>query len=158
MSITNFARFYALLNRLPTSDREELKKQLVYTYTHGRTDSLRDMRIDEYNALIRDLERQTGNDERREAFRQDLKRKRSVCLKLMQQIGLDTTDWAVIDNFCMHPRIVGKQFRRIDPEELEELSVKLRSILRKGGLKPKPMPPAQQPSVLYVPMHNLAEC
>ena len=42
--VTNFARFYALFNKLPcTGDREGLKKQIVLQYTCDRTESLREM-------------------------------------------------------------------------------------------------------------------
>ena len=55
----------------------------------------------------------------------------------MQQMGIDTTDWARINDFCRNPRIAGKPFRQITAEELEVLTVKLRAIQRKGGLKIK---------------------
>jgi hypothetical protein len=54
----------------------------------------------------------------------------------MQKLGIDTSDWARINDFCSNPRIVGKAFRQITVDELDELAVKLRSIQRKGGLKP----------------------
>ena len=54
----------------------------------------------------------------------------------MQQLGIDTTDWARVDNFCSHPRIAGKPFARITFDELPTLQKKLRTIARKGGLKP----------------------
>ena len=55
----------------------------------------------------------------------------------MQKIGLDNSDWARVNDFCLNPRIAGKPFGRLDTEELEQLAVKLRSIERKGGLKVK---------------------
>ena len=115
--VTNFARFYALFNKLPcTGDREEFKKSIVQQYTWNRTDSLKEMTAKEY---------------------EELRRKRSLCLNLMQKLGIDTSDWARINDFCSNPRIVGKAFRQITVDELDELAVKLRSIQRKGGLKPK---------------------
>ena len=36
----NYARFYILLNRLPTEDKDELKASLVSQYTGGRTESV----------------------------------------------------------------------------------------------------------------------
>ena len=131
--VTNFARFYALLKRMPGAD----KQLLVYQHTNGRTDSLRELTVAEYNALCDDMERSTGYDKVREALRQELRHRRSVVLKLMQRLGVDTTDWVRVDNFCMHPRIAGKVFRRLDTEELEALAVKLRTIERKGGIKQK---------------------
>jgi hypothetical protein len=103
------------------------------------------------------MERVVGFDERREAIRKELRRKRSVCLKLMQQLGVDTTDWARVDNFCMNPRLAGKPFRNISIEELEELSVKLRTIKRKGGLKLKPSQEEYRNTIsfVYIPINNI---
>ncbi|WP_270368687.1 hypothetical protein [Bacteroides stercoris] len=109
--VTNFARFYALFNKLPcTGDREEFKKSIVQQYTWNRTDSLKEMTAKEYEACC------------------ELRRKRSLCLNLMQKLGIDTSDWARINDFCSNPRIVGKAFRQITVDELDELAVKLRSI------------------------------
>ncbi len=47
----NYARFYILLNRLPTEDKDELKASLVNQYTGGRTESLREMTVNEYDAM-----------------------------------------------------------------------------------------------------------
>lgn len=118
---------------MPGADKETLVEQ----YTHGRTIHLRETSMQEYNTMCNDMERVTGFDKHREAIHKELKRRRSVCLKLMQQLGVDTTDWVRVDNFCMNPRLVGKPFRKIDMEELENLAVKLRTIKRKGGLKSK---------------------
>lgn len=136
--VTNFARFYALFKKLPcTGDREEFKKSIVLQYTWNRTDSLREMTAKEYEACCSALEKLAGQDEWRQKLRDELRRKRSACLKLMQKLGIDTSDWVRINNFCQDPRIAGKPFSRIDNEELDALAVKLRSIQRKGGLKPK---------------------
>ena len=48
----NYAAFYSLLNRLPTSDRDALKESIVSQYTEGRTTSLRDMTLKEYSAAV----------------------------------------------------------------------------------------------------------
>jgi len=127
----NYARFYALLKRLPGADKETL----VYQYTNGRTTHLHETTLREYDTMCNEMERVSGEDARREAYRKELKRRRSVCLKLMQELGIDTTDWTRVDDFCRHPRIAAKEFRRISAEELEALAVKLRAIQRNGGLK-----------------------
>ena len=149
----NYARFYALLKQLPKADKENLVEQ----YTHGRTVHLHETSIQEYDTMCNDMERVVGLDERREAIRKELRRKRSVCLKLMQQLGVDTTDWARVDNFCMNPRLAGKPFRNISIEELEELSVKLRTIKRKGGLKLKPSQEEYRNTIsfVYIPINNI---
>ena len=151
----NYARFYSLLKKMPGADKETLVEQ----YTNGRTVHLHETSIQEYNAMCNDMERVAGYDERREALRKELRRRRSVVLKLMQQLGVDTTDWVRIDNFCMNPRIAGMAFRYIGIDELEALAVKLRTIRRKGGLKPQQSQKEQKntTSFVYVPMGNIAE-
>ena len=89
--VTNFARFYALFNKLPyQGDREEFKQQIVLQYTWNRTDSLKEMTAKEYEVCCTALEKLSGQDEWRQKLREELRRKRSVCLKLMQQLGIDT--------------------------------------------------------------------
>lgn len=110
------------------------------------------MSAKEYETMCVSLEEQTG-------WKSELKKKRSLCLKLMQQLGIDTSDWARVDNFCQHPRLAGKPFRKISIEELQGLAVKLRTIKQKGGLKE----PAQQEkqrissTIVYIPIGNMAE-
>ena len=89
------------------------------------------------------MERLTGHDAQCEALRRQLRRRRSEVLKLMQQLGIDTTDWNRVDRFCSDTRIAGKAFRHISIDELEALAVKLRTIARKGGLKAHPQQPEQ---------------
>ena len=128
---TNYARFYALLKKLKGAD----KGTLVYQFTGGRTVHLHLMTEAEYGTMCREMERVSGYDERREAMHRELKRWRCTCLKLMQQLGIDTTDRARVNDFCRDVRIAGKPFARISQPELEALSVKLRSIKHNGGLK-----------------------
>lgn len=137
--MTNYARFYGILNKgykFATRELgEEFKEGVVSQFTDGRTTSLREMTRKEYDAMCDKLEAatakllNTARDERR--------KRRSVCLKLMQRLGIDTTDWTRVNAFCEDQRIAGKVFARLNSNELEQLSVKLRTIQRKGGLKPK---------------------
>ena len=134
--VTNFRRFYALLKRMPGAD----KQLLVYQHTNGRTDSLRELTVAEYRALCDDMERATGYDEVRRALWDELRARRSVVLHLMQELGINTSDWGRVDAFCLDPRIAGKKFRPLSIDELEKLAVKLRTIQDKGGLKQKSQP------------------
>ena len=105
--VTNFARFYALFNKLPyQGDREEFKKQIVLQYTWNRTDSLKEMTAKEYEVCCTALEKLSGQDEWRQKLREELRRKRSVCLKLMQQLDRHTTGTG--ERILQHPRIAGK--------------------------------------------------
>lgn len=159
----NYARFYALLKRLPGANKETL----VYQYTNGRTTHLHKTTLREYDTMCNDMERVAGYDERMEAVRKELRRRRSVCLKLMQQAGIDTTDWQRINDFCRHPKIAGKAFARLSLSDLDTLQTKLRTIMRKGGLKahPRPLPregrsgeirPGSGVAIVF-PISNIAE-
>ncbi len=140
MSTGDYRRFYASLNKLYGCDAEELKESLVSSYTDGRTTHLHEMEDWEYKTMCESLEEKTGWKEMR-------RKARSLCLKLMQKAGVDTTDWDKVNAFCASPRIAGKAFARLDLKELAAVQTKLRVIIRKGGLKPRrqtivlPMPP-----------------
>ncbi len=152
--ITNFGRFYTAVRALnPIGDRDEVKKSLVYQYTNGRTDSLREMTRAEYDKCCEDLERKTGQKD-------ELRKERSATLKLMQKMGVDTTDWGRVNLLCRDARIIGKDFYNITTEEHRELRRKLKSIERKGGIRHKPVempeqPKTQQPrqQVIIIPMN-----
>ena len=133
--VTNFARFYVLLKeRYAFASKElgeEFKASIVSQFTNGRTTSLREMSRDEYDAMCDRLEGTSAWI--RKSIEAEHRRLRSRCLRQMQQLGIDTTDWTRINAFCQDPRLCGKPFRQLSQEELEQLSVKLRAISRKGG-------------------------
>ncbi len=151
--VTNFRRFYAAIKTLDfVADRDDVKKNLVHQYTNGRTDSLREMTRAEYDRCCEDLERKAGRQD-------ELRKERSKTLKLMQQMGVDTTDWGRVNLLCRDARIIGKDFYHITAEEHRELRRKLKSIERKGGIRRQPVempePPKTQQSrqqVIIIPM------
>lgn len=102
--VTNFRRFYGAIKALDfVTDRDDVKKSLVHQYTNGRTDSLREMTRAEYDRCCEDLERKAGRQG-------ELRKERSKTLKLMQQMGVDTTDWRRVNLLCRDTRIIGKDF------------------------------------------------
>lgn len=95
--VTNFGRFYSAFHKLTIhGEPDEAKRQFVLQYTAGRTDSLKEMTRKEYTDLCIAIEGMNGT-------RDELKRRRSIALKLMQELEVDTTDWAQINDFCRHP-------------------------------------------------------
>lgn len=126
----NYSSFYGLLKILPGSDKDALKEEIVYQFTNGRTRSLREMSLPEYNEAVRAMEKLVPPGEDSEALKH-LKRKRSDVLHQMQLLGVDTADWKKVDAFCEDKRIAGKCFRHLDDEELSMLLKKLRAIRRK---------------------------
>ncbi|MCI6805455.1 MAG: hypothetical protein MR912_07645 [Prevotella sp.] len=133
--ITNFARFYTLLNRMPyVGDKEDLKRELVLQGTNGRTNSLREVSKKEYVAICEAMERVAPGIDR-DKFAEQLRKSRSVCLRLMQKIGVDTTSWRVVNDYCKSPKIAGADFRVLSIDDLDRLSLKLRMILKKQSDK-----------------------
>lgn len=133
--VTNFARFYTLLNRMPyVGDKEELKLDLVLQGTNGRTGSLREVSKKEYAAICEAMERVAPVNDR-EKFVEQLRKSRSVCLRLLQKIGVDTTSWQAVNDYCRSPKIAGTAFRNLSIEDLDRLSLKLRMILKKQSDK-----------------------
>lgn len=125
--VTNFGRFYTAIRALSViGDRDDFKSQMVWQYTNGRTDSLREMTRQEYDRCCEALEGQTH-------YKETLRKERSATLKLMQKVGIDTTDWNRVNKFCLDPRIAGKEFARITAEEHPQLRRKIRAIDGKGG-------------------------
>lgn len=133
--VTNYARFYTLLNRMPyVGDKEEQKRDLVLQGTNGRTNSLREVSKKEYAAICEAMERVApGND--REEFVEQRRKSRSVCLRLLQKIGVDTTSWQAVNDYCKSPKIAGTEFRNLSIDDLDRLSLKLRMILKKQSDK-----------------------
>lgn len=132
--IKNFARFFTLFGKMDNPD-EELKQELVGTFTGGRTTSLREMKPEEYNKMCDSMQAaQYGQSEA--DFKAEIKRLRSAVLKRLQKMGIDTTDFSKVDAFCLNPRIAGKVFRHLSKEELSALIPKLEAIARKDSEKP----------------------
>lgn len=129
--VRNYGRFYAALSSMPCPyGKDELKRQLVSEFTGGRTESLREMTDAELGSCCAAMEAQTE-------WREKLKRARSLSLRLMQKIGVDTTDWNRINAFCRDARIAGCEFSRITCAGHLSLQRKLRAIDKNGGLQPR---------------------
>lgn len=133
MTTKNYAEFYSLLGKLPGAT-DGLKEDLVKQFTAGRTSSLKEMMEHEYRAMCASMRGRTAGMEE-STFTVEIKRRRSAVLKRMQRLGIDTTVWANVDNFCMNPRIMGKRFARLSIEELSALIPKLESMIRKRESK-----------------------
>lgn len=130
--VTNFSRFYSTFNRLPYhGNKESLKQQLVMQFTGGRTDSLRGVTRKEYEALCTELEKQVPAKPR-DVMARELRRSRSEVLHQMQLYGVDTSDWNIVNRFCLDKRIAGKLFRNLDIDELGALYKKLRAMRAKN--------------------------
>ena len=126
-------------------DREQVKDSLIYNFSHGRTTSLREMKDSEYNAMCDAMEAQLKHPGLTDSeYNRELKRLRSAVLHRMQKMGIDTADWDVVDKFCSQPRIAGKRFSQLEPEDLKSLMSKLEALKRKKYTAPR-LPQIQIP-------------
>lgn len=147
----SYARFYALLKRMP-GDREEIKKTLVDRFSNGRTTSLREMRTEEYERMCRALDDEMAkNGAETEQTAAHVKRYRSSVLRRLQKIGIDTTDWDAVDAYCLQPRIAGKRFATLSIDELKALLPKLEAIMLKR--KAAPVNPERMKRIVNVPIY-----
>lgn len=144
--VANYARFYALLKRMP-GNQEDLKEQLVLTYTGNRTTSLKEMKQSEYDAMCASMQETVNGGISDAEFKARIKSYRSNVLHWLQVIGVDTTDWDRVDAYCLDSRIAGKVFRKLTIPELEALVPKLKAIARKAKEKPVPVR-KQQPETV----------
>lgn len=118
----DYRRFWALLKGMPGAEKDEI----VWQFTGGRTTHLHLMTEDEYGRMLRMMDGIVAGERR--AL---LRKWRSVCLKLMQEIGVVTADWDRVNAFTRNARIAGMAFGEIPAEGLKALAVKLRMIKRK---------------------------
>lgn len=125
--VFTFGRFYAMLRTMPYVS-DEVKCEIVKQYTQGRTVHLHEMTRAEYERCCNDMARKIGAQNE---YRSRLRASRSAALHLMQKLGVDTSDWPRVDNFCRNSRIAGKDFAMLHSEELDALCKKLRAIARK---------------------------
>lgn len=147
--VTNFARFYALMKRMP-GNQDGLKEQLVLTYTGNRTSSLKEIKQSEYDAMCASLQETLDGNVGAAEFKARIKSHRSKVLHWLQVIGIDTTDWDRVDAYCLDSRIAGKVFRKLTIPELEALVPKLKAIARKAKENPVPVKEEQpEPRTSY---------
>lgn len=105
----------------------DVKEVLVSSYTNGRTTSLHEMTDQEYEAMCKSLE---GSEEERKKRRgtSELRKWRHTCLKLLKDVGVDTSDWSVINAYVSSKKLAGKKFNALGVDELVALSKQLRMI------------------------------
>ncbi len=135
-----YSRFYAIA-KAKGIDLENHKEELILQFTDGRTSSLKDMKQKEYDEMCDCLQTGRHPNETPDQHKARLKRYRSDVLYRIQKLGIDTTDWDEVNEFCKNPRISGKPFALLTVDELKAMIPKLEAILR----KPKPQPQAEQP-------------
>lgn len=144
----NYSRFYAIC-RAKSIDLSLYKEVLIAQFTNGRTNHLGEMTQVEYDEMCTCLQTGKAIGEDVNAYKERLRKARSGVLNRLQRLGINTADhtFAPVNEFCMNPRIAGKPFGELSPEELTALVPKLEAILR----RPKPVKPQR---IINVPIYE----
>lgn len=157
MADANIRRFYALLGKLHLDDAAEMKNNMVLDVSRGRTTHLHDLSAQEMALLLLSLERTV--EQTRKQSDERVKKARSLCLHLMQRLGIDTTDWNRVNAFCQDRRIAGKVLYLLTLSELETLARKLRAMERNGGLRPRAtQQPRSDARLMMLRIDDVAKC
>ena len=131
----DYKDIWAELRKLIAHTGEDVvaaKERLAMEVSGGRTTSLRELSGEELSLLREGLRQTTGSTPTPTRKGSPSRRRaRSRVLHLLEDYGIDTGDWEAINAFCRDKRIAGKDFGRLDEEELGALARKLHAILRK---------------------------
>lgn len=108
----------------------DAKKAMLYDLTDGRTNTSKELTYKEALYLMGYLngsiaEAPLSGGER------ELKSRRSAVLKRIQLLGVNTTSWDNVNEFCLDKRIAGKVFYELNIDELKGLVPKLEAIIKK---------------------------
>lgn len=150
----SYSRFYAIA-KAKGIDLEVHKETLISQFTNGRTTSLKEMKQKEYDEMCDCLQTGRKANETPDQHKSRLKAHRSDVLHRIQKLGVDTTDWEKVNEFCKNPRIAGKPFALLTIDELKALIPKLEAIRRKPKKQPEqPKPQVQQQRqwILQIPI------
>lgn len=126
--VENFARFYAILKRMPT-EAQGHKEEIIFSYTNGRTSSLREMTNLEYQTMCDAL--QGGSDKSSNEGEDKKRRLRRALLCTIAEYGIDSNDWEKVNSFCLGPRVMGKEFSKLSIEELRATIPKVKRMIAK---------------------------
>ena len=154
----SYSRFYSIA-KAKGIDLEIHKETLISQFTEGRTTSLKEMKQTEYDEMCDCLQTGRKANETPDQHKARLKSCRSDVLHRLQKLGIDTTDWDEVNEFCNDPRISGKgkgkPFALLTIDELKAMIPKLEAILRKPRKQPEqPKPQVQQQRqwILQIPI------
>lgn len=129
-----FDRFFALLAKMPGADKEDL----IWSASGMLTTSLREFHEknpEGYKRMIATMQEEVNKISIASEQKIAIKSLRSSILGRLQRHGIDTTDWARVNQFLQQPRIAGKRLYDMSIEEMRALIPKLEMILAKETLK-----------------------
>lgn len=140
----NFALFYELARQACTGGAlttEEFKTMMVLQFTNNRTFHLREMTLAEYNAMCSAIVNQLKGNSQNQLLAGNLRKARGRVLGKLNEWGIDTKQYAKVDEFCLQKRIAGKRFVQLTTDELNKLYRKLTAMIdQRDKKKPLALP------------------
>ena len=128
----NYALFYELARQACSSGHlstDEFKTMMVLQFTQNRTFHLHEMSLVEYNTMCTAIAKQQRGTSQNQLLANNLRRARGRVLGLIERWGIDTKQYAKVDEFCLQSRIAGKRFVRLTTDELNHLYRKLTAMI-----------------------------
>lgn len=129
------SRLYGLFSQLAVS--EDIKKELVFQFTGGRTEKSSEMEHRECNDLINTLQQQLNDQNKQKRQIADmLQKQRRNIFKLMYDVGLINNTMKsyekvnVINNWISKKTKLNKELNSLNYDELISLKKQLQAVRR----------------------------
>lgn len=133
--MSTYAKFYALLNKMPYVT----KADLILQYSKNKTDSLRtfyNKYRSDYDLMLQGMQNAVENTEETTSLKidaDDLKKRRlrSLILRAMQDQGVmvKDRDWSAVNNFVSKHAGEGKSLSNMSLEELTTFNKQVHKLL-----------------------------
>lgn len=105
--------------------KEDLKKEMVLSFTNGRTDSVRSLSVQELGVFSRLLNSKIKPAD----LELELRRKRSIVLKLATETGIKAPDnWTRFNGWMHKSSVLKKELHAYDYDELDVLIRQFRGL------------------------------
>lgn len=108
---------------------EQSRREVIYRFTNGRTQSVRDLNLQELKGLCSKLSSRNFIKNVEPNTELLKKKKRSIVLKLATKVGIHNTEnWENFNHFMLHSSILKKQLNAYQLDELDQLIRQFRAI------------------------------
>jgi len=116
--------------------REEARREMIYNFTNGRTDSAKNLSTKELQSLCGELQ----NRQQQGELEMIMRRKRSVVLTIATRTGIkEPNGWSKFNLWMKSKSIFKKELHKYDYDELDQLVRQFRGLeanFKKSAEKP----------------------
>lgn len=109
----------------------EMRHEIVYNYTNGRTSSTRQLTAEELEGLVSRFQKELQSISNAANHELEKKKKRSIVLAIAQRCGIHGgTSFDKFNSFMVNKSIYKKELYKYTMEELDELIKQFRGLER----------------------------